>query len=179
MKWLPIKGYEKRYEVSDLGDVRSTKWTTPRKLHPFADAAGYLRVNLYSGTKSSMKMHFIHDLVAEAFIEPKPPGLTVNHKDGVKTNNSVSNLEYLSLSDNLRHAHRTGLINNRGESNGQAKLTEPDVYMICSGLWSGQTVGDTAQSYAVSVSTVCRIWAGKGWIHHTSTFGQYMPSGLM
>ncbi len=179
MKWIPIKGYENRYEVSDCGKVRSIKRKTPRMLKPFKDAGGYLRVNLYSGTKDSMKMHFVHDLVAEAFIGPKPPAMTVNHKDGVKMNNAVSNLEYLTLSDNLRHAHRTGLIDNRGENNGRAKLTEPDVYVICSGLWSGETVAGTAQSYDVSFTTVWSIWTGKTWVYHTSTFGQFMPSGLM
>ena len=178
MKWLPIKGYENRYEVSDCGEVRSIKRKAPRFLKAFKDPAGYLRVNLYSGTKSSMKMHFVHDLVAEAFIASKPPKMTVNHKDGVKTNNTVSNLEYLTLADNTRHAHRTGLINNRGENNGRAKLKEQDVYMICSGLCSGQAMGDTAQTFGVCIATVSHIWTGKSWVHHTSTFTEYMPSGL-
>lgn len=177
--WKKITGYETRYEVSDAGAVRSLRKNPPRTLKPVNHGAGYLAVNLYRGTTISARKRYIHDLVAEAFIGPKPSGMTVNHKDGVKTNNVVSNLEYLTLSDNLRHAHRTGLINNRGENNGQAKLTEQDVYAICSGLCSGQAVGDTAEIFGVCISTVSHIWTGRSWIHHTSTFGQFMPSGLM
>ena len=110
-KWSAISGYEGRYEVSTLGGVRSLakpgtqlsgRVLTPVKVHD------YLYVTLCKdGTK---KRCAIHRLVAAAFI-PNPdskPG--VNHKDGNKGNNSVANLEWVTYSENNKHAFANGLM---------------------------------------------------------------------
>ena len=102
-EWRPIEGYEGLYEVSNTGQVRSfdryVKYSNGRihlhkgkVLSPIKDRDGYLQVNLcYSGRINSIK---IHRLVAQAFI-PNPDNLPqVNHKDEVKTNNNVDNLEW-------------------------------------------------------------------------------------
>src|SRR5690606_19120684 len=81
------------------------------------------------GTKRRYKAFGVHVLVAEAFIGPKPKGMTVNHIDGDKTNNHATNLEYLSVADNIRHAFAMGLYP-RGERHHQAKLTEDQVRQI-------------------------------------------------
>lgn len=177
MKWQPIPGYETRYEVSDRGDVRSILKNPPRDLKPFMQSGGYLAVNLYAGSKSSARKRMIHDLVAEAFIGPKPAGMTVNHKDGNKTNNRPSNLEYLTQADNTKHAHRTGLINNRGENHPGAKLKEHDVYLICSGYAAGQTITQTAKLHGVSYGAVWRICMGRTWVDYTVTLSGVMCSG--
>lgn len=126
--WKQIEGYEGYYEVSDSGEVRSldryivdstgkkrllkgsvmklTESKTKRK------GNGYSVVNLRKNHTSWVVP--VHVLVARAFI-PNPYDMpTVNHKDGDKQNNCVSNLEWVSYSDNNAHALRTGLRNPRG-----------------------------------------------------------------
>ena len=99
--WKTIAGYEGLYEVSDLGRVKSLGYGKEKILKPGKTRGGYLKVALCKDGKS--KHSKVHRLVAEAFI-PNPQGLeTVNHKDEVKTNNTVANLEWMSKKDNLNY----------------------------------------------------------------------------
>lgn len=103
MKWKRIAGYED-YEISDTGLVRSLKRGGTRVLSPGKLRAGYLMVQLCREGKC--KSMLVHRLVAEAFI-PNPLGLeTVNHKNELKTDNRVSNLEWMSVTDNCRYGTR-------------------------------------------------------------------------
>ena len=103
--WKEIAEYEGLYEVSDLGRVKSlgnNKYRKEKILKPGKNNWGYLQVRLHKD--GHMKMSLVHRLVAEAFI-PNPQGLeTVNHKDEVKTNNTVSNLEWMSQGDNVAYS---------------------------------------------------------------------------
>lgn len=94
------------YYVSDTGQVFSTK--SKKYLKTPCGTAGYPLVNLTTG-KGKRTLHTVHSLVAEAFIGNRPANHEINHKDGCKTNNHVSNLEYVIPSDNIRHAFETGL----------------------------------------------------------------------
>ena len=98
-QWKQITGFE-NYEISSLGRARRSK--DKRLIKPKNEFHGYLEYRLVKNGKRHFKK--VHRLVAIAFI-PNPDGLeTVNHKDGDKTNNSVENLEWLSLADNIRHS---------------------------------------------------------------------------
>ena len=102
--WKAIADYEEIYEVSDLGRVKSLWYGKERILKPGKDTGGYLFVKLYKD--GHVKKFKVHRLVAEAFI-PNTQGLeTVNHKDEVKTNNTVSNLEWMSMRDNNNYGTR-------------------------------------------------------------------------
>ena len=102
--WKPIKGYEGLYEVSDKGQVRNSKGQlkTLKK-----DKDGYYKVCLSKNSKK--RPYFVHRLVAEAFIHNKDNKPVVNHIDGNKTNNRVANLEWVTRSENDKHAFRLGL----------------------------------------------------------------------
>lgn len=103
-QWKAIAGYDGQYEVSNLGRVRSLKSGKEKILRPNKNNNGYLLVYPYKDGKTRGLL--IHRLVAEAFI-PNPQGLeTVNHKDEVKTNNSVDNLEWMSRKDNINYGSR-------------------------------------------------------------------------
>ena len=105
-KWLPVEGYDGYYEVSNRGEVRTKKKT----LRKHAMSNGYFNVSLFKNGK--YKAIGIHRLVAIAFI-PNPDNLPqVNHKDGNKHNNEVSNLEWATCSENISHAYNTGLKEN-------------------------------------------------------------------
>ena len=103
--WLPIKGWEK-YEVSNQGEVRNRE--TGKILKQSLDRKnGYLYVRLQIGNRK--KNFKIHRLVAEYFI-PNPDGKPcVNHIDGNKLNNSVTNLEWVTHQENNVHALEEGL----------------------------------------------------------------------
>lgn len=99
-KDIKIKGYE-RYEVSDKGNVRNKK--TKRLIKPQIDKGGYIRLTLWKG--KIKKKQFVHRLVAITFIANQNEQRTkVNHKDGNKLNNAVSNLEWVTPKENLAHS---------------------------------------------------------------------------
>jgi len=102
-KWKAIAGYE-GYAVSNLGKVKSLKYDKEKILKPYKHRGGYLFVYLYRNGKR--KMFYVHRLVASAFIQ-NPEGFEqVNHKDEVKTNNCVSNLEWVSRLYNNNYGTR-------------------------------------------------------------------------
>lgn len=75
------------------------------------DKDGYQKVLTYDHSGGRRKP-FVHQLVAQAAYGPPPEGLVVNHKNGIKRDNRPENLEYISASDNLRHAYRNNFYKN-------------------------------------------------------------------
>lgn len=96
-----IKGYEGLYQVSNLGRVYSVKRKTI--LSQIKKSSGYYTVNLYKDTK--MRTFLIHRLVACNFIQNPNNLPQINHIDGDKSNNKVSNLEWVDGFKNMRHAY--------------------------------------------------------------------------
>ena len=112
-EWRPVVGWEGLYEVSSLGRVRgvtrkdSQGRTVLGKLKGIAPSGtGYPTVSLWRSGKDTTRT--VHSLVAESFLGPRPEGFDVAHRDGTRTNNRVSNLRYLSRSENLREAVEHG-----------------------------------------------------------------------
>ncbi|AMQ66635.1 HNH endonuclease [Bacillus phage Shbh1] len=97
-KWVKIKGHEEFYEVSDLGKVRNIN--TGRVLKPFRNYRGYYAVDL--GFENRKRVP-VHRLVIESFNpEGRFEGAEVDHVDGDKGNNRLSNLEWVTHEENLR-----------------------------------------------------------------------------
>lgn len=120
--WAPVTDYIGLYEVSNLGRVRSVDKVRQyvnkagkavnysvkgRVLINQTDFAGYSTVMLYSS--QGRKTFKVHRLVAQAFISNLSGRDVVNHKDGNKSNNSVTNLEWVTQQENCSHACETGL----------------------------------------------------------------------
>tara|TARA_R110000803_G_scaffold57143_1_gene115014 strand:- start:112 stop:801 length:690 start_codon:yes stop_codon:yes gene_type:complete len=129
-----IEGFED-YSVSNLGNVLSRKNKDIKLLKPGHDAMGYLHVRLYPREPiygfykngfMKPKLEKIHRLVSDAFLsEPnKDIYQEVNHKDGDKKNNDVTNLEWVTRKQNILHAWETGL-NNNGAEKGALKRMKP------------------------------------------------------
>lgn len=155
--WRDISGYDGKYQVSNFGRVKSFKSGMARILKPGQDRGGYLTVHLSRDNKG--KKHRVHRLVAEAFI-PNPDGKPqVNHIDGVKTNNHVNNLEWVTPSENIRHALATGLFP-QGEDRTDAKLTNAQVVYIRENP-DGLTCAQLGEMFGVDDATIGRIQCGK------------------
>lgn len=185
--WAAVAGYDGFYEVSKRGRVRSVdrvvlrgKVRQPVKgriLKPGKNAkTGYLHVCLCR--RGKMKFHYVHRLVAEAFI-PNPDDLPeVNHKDLDKSNNAASNLEWKTHSGNKIHASENGVVFGRpmrGEEAGNAKLTWRKVRSIrrkyTTGRYSQKTL---AAGYGVSQPTIGHIVRQETWIEQST--GLTLPS---
>jgi hypothetical protein len=124
--WLPVVGYESYFEISNCGNIRSleriicfetksksgkpitkTNIIKSKNLKISIGNHGYYQVNLcVNGTQKTVN---VHRLVAKAFIPNPENKPEVNHKDGVKTNCTVFNLEWNTCSENNQHAYDTGL----------------------------------------------------------------------
>lgn len=118
--WKPVPGYAGIYEISDIGrlqsldgSVKSNGGKRPRKGQIIKTWLwnGYERAHLSKG--NTRKNVSIHRLVAEAFIPNPQNKATVNHMNGIKTDNRASNLEWHSVAENLDHARASGLRNDK------------------------------------------------------------------
>ena len=110
MRWLPVVGFEGRYEVSDEGQVRGLR--RGRLLSP-AFVRGYPSVNLSAG--SLRKARKVHQLVLEAFVGPRPPGAQARHfPDRDTNNNRLENLSWATPLANQRDRDVHGTHNRRG-----------------------------------------------------------------
>lgn len=142
------------YFVSKFGDVFSLNGQgfPARKMKPGVKPGGYLFVGLRDDS-GCCKYKMVHRLVAEAFIQ-NPDGLPeVNHKDGNKRNNHVSNLEWVTRRQNAMHAFDIG-IQKRGSQSPFAKLTPEQVRQIrvASGRYE-----DIGAKFGVCKQTICDV----------------------
>lgn len=151
-KWKPIKDYED-YLISNLGMVKSIKNKSERLLKQGVGSSGYYSVALCKNGKP--KTFRTHQLVASHFIGEANDRI-VNHKDGNKLNNEVTNLEYVSYSDNIQHAYDNKLRPN-GEDIYCAKLSNKDVINIRKLLGYGFSRKELSEEFNVSETTILRI----------------------
>ena len=113
--WKQVVGYEGLYEVSDLGKVKGLSFNSARKgsnyLTPATSRKGY---NTLCLTKNGFrKTEKVYRLVAKAFISNPENKATVNHKNGIKKDDRLENLEWMTNLENMRHGHANGLFKNR------------------------------------------------------------------
>ena len=172
--WKDIPNYEGLYQVSDLGRVKSLpkKWIggkgakrshNGKILKSGRNEKGYLSVVFYRyNTKITRK---VHRLVLLAFIGES--NLQCNHKNGIKDDNKLENLEYCTRSENMKHAFRLGLSKGRkGIDHHMCKLTEKEVFEIrdlySSGLFSQRKL---AGIYGIVQVQICDIIRKRTWKH--------------
>lgn len=138
--WVDVKNYEGRYQISNMGRVRSVDTVLRNTKNSFMLKKGSLKKSTDNGkgyqivslSKNGRKNHYVHRLVAFAFIENPMNYLEVNHKDCNKKNNKACNLEWCNRVQNLKHAVTLGrTCNNRKHTMpviGINKLGEKTTY---------------------------------------------------
>ena len=167
--WLPLRGYEGLYMISNLGKIYHIK---RKRLLKFSLRGGYNRVCLFNDKKVK-KQKSVHRLVAEVYCDGYNPMYDVNHIDGNKLNNHYSNLEWVTRSQNCQHSYDNGLSKKRightdtiGTKNAMAKLNEQIVCDIRR-LYESKnfTYQQLADMFYVNQTTIYYIIQRKTWKH--------------
>lgn len=161
--WKEVKGFENDYEISNLGRLRTKerfvkhykggvrKYKSQLKKIRL-NANGYLRCNL---KKDGKRYDFtIHKLVALSFLKEDKKRVFVNHKNGIKTDNRLQNLEWCTLSENTKHAVKNRLI--------KTKLSDKEAMEIKNSKLSNRKL---SKIYGIGSTVVWRIKNGKAYKH--------------
>lgn len=160
--WSDLSYIAEGYQISNMGRVKSMQRKGKigdKILKPYDNTFGYLHIDIGNCTKK------VHRLVATAFIPNPENKKYVNHKKGIKYDNRATELEWSTFPENMQHAFRTGLMNNRqGENNNFSKLTDIEVLDIFS---STETQSNLSKKYKVSIATISDIKNMKIWEHIT------------
>lgn len=172
-RWIPVHGFEGRFKISNFGRILSIggKYGGIVLMNPNIDSLGYYVSTLRSFDWETMEVKQravrIHTLVAEHFlIKPQIKKPEVNHIDGNKLNNKVSNLEWTTHKENIRHAVRIGLMDIKGEKHPFHKLTKEQVvfcrnnYKRYSKEWGSRSLADM---FGISRRNMSDIINGVTW----------------
>lgn len=158
--WAPVPGYP-GYEVSRRGGVRSyltNRWNgrseTPRVLACCLRKTGYSYVTLWKG-KIRGESFGIHRLVLTAFIGPCPPGEECAHLNGIRTDNRLENLAWMTRAENIGHKIEHG-------TNG-TKLNLKQVRAIRAAIDAGALSNHLARAFKVNETTITDIKAHRSW----------------
>lgn len=162
--WKEVENYT-NYEVSNLGRIRNNKFKNPRLLYGSFDKDGYIKVELKMVGKPHG--HFrLHRLIAACFIDNPDNKPEVNHKNGIKDDNRLDNLEWVTASENVKHAFDIGLKTQKGSANNCAKLTEENVREIKTLLQDGNmTQVVIAEKFGLHARYISLIKSGRRWGH--------------
>ena len=166
-EWKPVVGFEGLYEVSDNGLIKSLARTRgngilykEKLLKQQCQWTGYMQVQLYR-SDGSFGYYKVHRIVAEAFIPNPDNKPQVNHKNGIKNDNHVENLEWVTSNENHRHAFdelgKKSSKTQKGRPSARRKLTDAQINEILSDDRSQSRI---AVDYGVSQQTISNIKRG-------------------
>ena len=164
-KWKKIPGFD-RYEVSEMGEVRTTRRSMtgghePQVLKPNISKKGYVKYNLCQNSK--YKTLLGHRLVAEAFIPNPENKPCVDHINFDKSDNRAENLRWCTVTENNHATDRAGLRHAATNPNRAKKLTAEAVAEIRRLANEGVRTGLIAEEFDVAKSTIRLVVTGKSW----------------
>ena len=163
-EWRPVKRCC-GYEVSSFGRVRSFKHSPlGRILKQNPNAQGYPQILLSNGGKTTSVR--VHVLVLESFVGDRPEGKNCNHKNGIKYDNKLSNLEWVTYKENVIHSYSNGLKHGKkGMSSHRSKLTDDQIVEIRKLFSSGMPQLYISRMFNMSPSSINRICKKRAWNH--------------
>ena len=150
--WLPVVGLENEYLISNVGRVMCAITGTIRR--------SQLLGGKYVSVSMNGKARKVHQLVAEAFIGPRPDGLYCLHRDDDRFNNTPENLYWGTQSENQKDCHRNGHRRQDGIHNNAAKLNPELVREIRAATGTCKALG---KKYAVDPMTISLVKRRKLW----------------
>ncbi len=157
--WKDLVGYEGLYKISSFGEIFSCK---KNRIIIKSKTQGYYHFGARKNGKNRTLR--VHVMVMKTFIGERPNGKCINHIDGIKTNNCLSNLEYCTLSENTKHAHSLGLANiNKYGLNIACKLNLKEISEIKKMIKMGISQKEIAKKFNVHKSNVSKINRGHTW----------------
>lgn len=161
--WKDIKGYEGLYQISTKGRIKSLNYnhTQKCKIRKIDECSnkGYSSILLCN--KFGKKKYTIHRLVAETFIpnlENKPQ---VNHKNGIKTDNRVENLEWATNGENEKHAYKNGLKQKKFGINNAMSKSVLQYSLDGKLIQEFQTINNASIELGISSSTIINCSKGR------------------
>lgn len=166
--WKRLPSASTTYEVSSLGRVRlavsRNKARVGMILAEQMNQFGYVRVHLsHDGIKRDV---FVHRLVLETFVCARPDDKFANHINGVRNDNRLVNLEWVTRSENAFHSIRVlGRKSPIGEESSNAKLTEQGVRSIRARMAAGHSAASLAREYGVCTASIQNVCRRKTWAH--------------
>lgn len=146
-EWKEIELYNKKYKVSNYGEIFSCK--IKKNLKPYYSSGGYLYVTIRDNNTNISHHIKIHRLVAKLFLDNPNDYPCVNHIDGDKENNRVDNLEYCTYSYNMNHAISNDLIHIKGT---KTKIDQYDLNGKFIKRWN--SMADIERKYKVSHTAI-------------------------
>lgn len=164
-----------KYLVSDYGDIINIR-TKYELQHSPCKKHGY---HLVGSHVSHNGTPLVHRIVYETFIGDIPKGLQINHLDGNKSNNHLSNLEVCTASENIKHAIRTGLLTpHKGEDIGTSKVTTEEVKQMYELFKVGYPNEHVGEIFGLHSRYVSLIRHGRRWGHLFKKRGMYRTNSL-
>jgi len=174
-EWRDIPDYEGYYQASNLGHIRSldrfqaftdrgtdcVRFHKGKILHSYQEKNGYLRVHLRSGNMP--RRWGVHQLIALTFLpHPSFDKAQINHKNGIRVDNHISNLEWVTPKENAYHSSEILDNHKRGTRNHNCKLTEDQVRLIRKERPTS-SLHKMAKQYNVSIYVIYAICCRKTW----------------
>jgi len=172
-RWQTIPDFS-LYEASTMGRIKTFNWKNQgleRIMKPALDGTGYLRTMLKGddGKTSTIK---VHRIILRTFRgEPTNDKNECNHINGIRSDNRVMNLEWVSHSENISHSFKIGLSSNKGQNNPASTLTDKQVleirknYTYGKKARSGVTKKELAEQYGTTFHVIKAITQGRTWKH--------------
>lgn len=144
------------YTINEMGEIFNTR--TTKKLKPYLSDWGYFKVSV--SDYPLKKTYLVHRLIALSFIPNPDNKPEINHIDGNKQNNSIENLEWVTTTENIRHALMFGLMPT-GDKHPKVKVTDNEILIIKQMRKDNITYKKISEKFGISVTHACRVAKGK------------------